>query len=158
MKRSSILRSITGCWICPGYFFRFTFIIDLFFLLTFLNINGTTTLHTNVSLTTGIPQHCLSCRLDVLVNFGKIFALFLGAFVVDFEYYLPIMNATLWHSFVENQKRVILMGVVAKHYFPTVRMIKVFFSDIFLEVAMATSFFIFIISYWANLFKVINEI
>ena len=50
------------------------------------------------------------------------------------------------------------MGVVAKHYFPTVRMIKVFFSDIFLEVAMATSFFIFIISYWANLFKVINEI
>ena len=59
---------------------------------------------------------------------------------------------------MENQKRVIFMGVVAKHYFPTVRMIKVFFSDIFLEVAMVTSFFIFIISYWGNLLKVINEI
>ena len=62
--------------ICLGYFFRFRFIIDLFLLLAFLNINGTTTLHTNVSLTTGIPQQCLSCRLDVLVNFGQMFALF----------------------------------------------------------------------------------
>ena len=28
---SSVLRSVTGCLICLGYFFRFTFIIDLFF-------------------------------------------------------------------------------------------------------------------------------
>ena len=30
LARSSILRSVTGCWICLGYFFRFTFIVDLF--------------------------------------------------------------------------------------------------------------------------------
>ena len=77
LARSSILRTVTGCWIYLGYFFGFTFITDLFLLLTFLNINGTATLHTNVSLTTGIPQQCLTCRLDVLVNFGQIFALFL---------------------------------------------------------------------------------
>ena len=74
-----------------------------------------TTLHTNISLTTEIPQQCLSCRLDVLVNFGQIFALFLGTFIVDFEYYLFIVSATLWHIFVENQKGVIFMTVVAKH-------------------------------------------
>ena len=28
--RSSIFRSVTWCWICLGYFFRFTFIIDPF--------------------------------------------------------------------------------------------------------------------------------
>ena len=100
LKRSSILRSITGCWICPGYFFRFTFIVDLFLLLTFLNIKGTTTLHTNVSLTTGIPQRYLSCRLDVLVNFGQIFAPFFGTFIVGYQYWLFIANATLSRIFV----------------------------------------------------------
>ena len=30
LARSSILRSVTGCWICLGYFFRFTYIVDLF--------------------------------------------------------------------------------------------------------------------------------
>ena len=57
-----------------------------------------------------------------LVNFGQIFALFLGTFIVDFEYcfvdfeyYLFIVNATLRHNFVENRKGVIFMGVVAKH-------------------------------------------
>ena len=30
LTRSSILRSIAGCWICLGYFFRFTFSIDFF--------------------------------------------------------------------------------------------------------------------------------
>ena len=49
----------------------------------------------SVCLTTGIPQQCLSCRLDVLVNFLQIIAPFLGAFIVDFEYYLFIVNATL---------------------------------------------------------------
>ena len=74
-----------------------------------------TTLHTKVSLTTWIPQECLSRRLDVLVNFGQIFALCLGSFIVDFEYYLFVVSATLWHSFVENQKGVIFMGAVPKH-------------------------------------------
>ena len=86
-----------------------------FFLLTFLDNNGTSTLYTNVSLTTGIPQQYPSCRLDNLVNFGQIFALFLGTFIVDFEYYMFIVNATLWHIFVRNQKGVIFMGVVAKY-------------------------------------------
>ena len=40
---------------------------------------------------------------------------FLGTFILDFEYYLFIVSATLWHIFVENQKGVIFMGVVAKH-------------------------------------------
>ena len=30
LTRSSIFRSVTWCWICLAYFFRFTFIIDLF--------------------------------------------------------------------------------------------------------------------------------
>ena len=30
LTRRSILRSIMGCGICPGYFFKFTFSIDLF--------------------------------------------------------------------------------------------------------------------------------
>ena len=72
------------------------------------------TLHTNVCLSTGIPQQGLSSRLDVSVNFKQIFALFLGTFIVDFEYYLFIVNAILWHIFMENQKGVIFMGVVAK--------------------------------------------
>ena len=88
-------RSVTWQWICLGYFFRFTFIIDIFLLLTCLNINGTSAVHKNVCLTSGIPQDCLLCRLDVLVNFGQIFALFLDTFIVDFEYYLFIVNATL---------------------------------------------------------------
>ena len=50
-----------------------------------------------------------------LFNFGQIFALFLGTFIVDFEYYSFIVNATLQHIFVENKKGVILMRVVAKH-------------------------------------------
>ena len=84
-------------------------------LLTFLNINGTSTLHTNVYLTTGILQQCLSYRLNVLVNFRQIFALFLGTFIVDFEYDLFIVNATLSHIFEENQKEIIFMERVAKH-------------------------------------------
>ena len=57
-----------------------------------------------------------------LVKCGQIFAFFLGTFIVDFEYcfvdfeyYLFIVNATLRHNFVESQKGVIFMGVVAKH-------------------------------------------
>ena len=55
--------------------------------------------------------------------FEQIFALFLGTFIVNFEYYLYIVNATLCQNFVENQKGVIFMGVVAKHLFPTIPMI-----------------------------------
>ena len=94
LARDSILRSVTGSWICLGYFFHFCiYYIYLFFLWSFLNINGMTTLHTNACLATGIPQQCLSCHLDILVNFGQIFALFVGSFITDFEYYLFIVNA-----------------------------------------------------------------
>ena len=62
-----------------------------------------------------LQQGCLSCRLHILVDFGQIFALFLGNFIVGSEYYLFTVNATLWHVFVEDQKRVLFMGVVAKH-------------------------------------------
>ena len=76
LTRSSIFRSFTWCKICLGYFFRFTFIIDLIILLlTFLNITGTSTLLTNVCLTRETPQLYLPRRLDVLVNFGQIFFL-----------------------------------------------------------------------------------
>ena len=74
------------------FFSDLHFLLTFFLLLTFLSINGTSTLRTNVCLTTGIPQQFLSCCLDVLVNFGQIFALFLGAFIVDLEYYLFIVN------------------------------------------------------------------
>ena len=70
------------------------------------------TLHTNVFLTTAIPQQCLSCGLDVLVNFGQKFALFLGTFIVDFEYYLFIVNVIkcyLMTYFAEHQKGVVFM-------------------------------------------------
>ena len=110
LVRSSRLRSVTGCWIYLGYFSDLQLLWTFFLLLTFLNVNGTTILYT-----TGIPQQCLSCRLDVLVNFVQIFARFVGTFTVDFEYYLFIVDALLWHIFVENQKGVIFMGVVAKH-------------------------------------------
>ena len=47
---------------------------------------------TRPNLTTEIPQQCLSCRFDILVNFGQVFALFFGAFIVDFEYTLFMVN------------------------------------------------------------------
>ena len=78
----------------PCVFFQIYIYYRPFFLLTFLNINGTSTLHTNVYLTTGILQQCLSYRLNVLVNFRQIFALFLGTFIVDFKYFF-IVNAIL---------------------------------------------------------------
>ena len=72
----------------PWVFLFFTFIIDFFLLLTFLNINGKLTLQTSFCFVIEIPQQCLPSRLDVLVYFELIFALFLGAFFVEFEYYL----------------------------------------------------------------------
>ena len=41
--------------------------------------------------TTEIPQQCVLCRFKVLVNFGQV-SLFVGAFIVDLEYYLFIVN------------------------------------------------------------------
>ena len=47
---------------------------------------------TCLNLTKMIPQQCLSCHFEVLVNFGQVFVLFLGAFIFDFEYSLFIVN------------------------------------------------------------------
>ena len=67
-------------------------LLTFFLLLTFLIINETSTMHRSVCLTTGIQQQFLLCRLDVLLNFRQTFALFLGTFIVDPEYYLFILN------------------------------------------------------------------
>ena len=47
------------------------------------------------NLTTGIPQQCLPFRIEalvILVNFGQVFALFLGIFIFNSEYSLFIVN------------------------------------------------------------------
>ena len=126
--RSSILRPVMGVVNLPWVFFRFTFIIDLFSTPN-INTNGMTTLHTNVCVTTEIPQQCLLCPLDVLVNFGQIFSLVLDTFIDGFSILFVYCECYLMTYFVENQKGVMFMGLVAKRYFPTVPMIKVFFRD-----------------------------
>ena len=97
-KETPFSDSLRGSESALGIFPDMHLLWTSFLLLTFININGTSTLHTNVCLTTGIPQQCLSCRLEVLINFLQIFALFLGTFIVDFEYYLFIVNATFWKT------------------------------------------------------------
>ena len=64
----------------------------------------------------------LSCRTEVLVNLEQVSALFFGTFIVEFEYSMLSLNAILWPIFVEHQIGVILMEVVAKHYFAIVPM------------------------------------
>ena len=69
-------------------------------------------------MTTGIPQQCLSCRFELLVNFGQIFALFLGACVVDFEYSVFIVNVIKCYFTVYlcgPPSRSTFMGVFEKH-------------------------------------------
>ena len=43
------------------------------------------------NLKIGIPQQCLSHRFEVLINFGKVFALFLGAFIVEYSLFIVIV-------------------------------------------------------------------
>ena len=109
LTRSSILISVTGCWICLGFFSALHSVQTFLFPLTFLKTNWMSTWHTNIlykvytrkycigcgtcpNLATGIPQQFPSCRFGVLVNFGQVFALFFGAFIVDFDYSLFIVN------------------------------------------------------------------
>ena len=47
------------------------------------------------------------------LTFCRSLVLFLGSFIADFEYYLFIVNTT--NIFVENQKGITFMGVIAKH-------------------------------------------
>ena len=92
-----------------GYFVRFTFSTDLFlFLLSFFKlierqlcsqmfVQGRYYKHcigceTRPNLTAGTPEQFLSYCFEVLINFGQAFALFLGAFMVDFEYSCFIVN------------------------------------------------------------------
>ena len=107
LTRSSVLRSIAGCWICLCYFLRFTFSRELFISPSISKNNWTSTVHTNFcstyilegfqlsacpNLTTKVPQQYLSYRLEVLVNFGQVLALLLGAVIVELEYSLLIVN------------------------------------------------------------------
>ena len=57
----------------------------------------------------------MSCRLEILVNFGQVFALFFRAFIVDFEYSMSL-NVTLWHIFGEHQVDVMFVGVIFNFY------------------------------------------
>ena len=53
-----------------------------------------------------MPKQCLSCRLEVLVNFEEVCAQSFGAFIVDFEYFCLLqmhLNAILWHIFVAHR-------------------------------------------------------
>ena len=46
-----------------------------------------------------MPKQCLSCRLEVLVNFEEVCAQSFGAFIVDFEYFLFVVNVLNFSSF-----------------------------------------------------------
>ena len=75
---------------------------------------------THLNLTTDIPQQCISCRFQVLVNFGQVFALFLGAFIVDLLLFIICLlrmslTATSEYTFVQHEVGVIFMRVNAKH-------------------------------------------
>ena len=62
----------------------------------------------------GYPNNvCHAVRMFWLILCRSLH--FYATLIVDFEYYLFIVNATLGHIFTENQKGVIFMGVVAKH-------------------------------------------
>ena len=58
LTRSSILRSITGCWICLWYFFRFTFHLQSFLLVYFITLrlyiffSGIYSMHTCIQVFT----------------------------------------------------------------------------------------------------------
>ena len=62
------------CWI----FFSYLHLLYTFFLLlTFLNINGTSTLHTNVCLTTGMLQQCCHVVWGFCLTLSRSFHFFL---------------------------------------------------------------------------------
>ena len=61
--------------------------------------------------------------MDVLVNLGQIFPLFFGTFIVDFEYYFLLRMLPYDISLSKPKRGYLCMGVIAKHYFPTVPMI-----------------------------------
>ena len=81
LAKGSILRSVTECWICLECFLDLHLLWTFFLLLTF-SILMKRQLCTQMS----VWQQCLSCRLDVLVNFGQIFATF------SWHFYLFIVN------------------------------------------------------------------
>ena len=74
----------------PWFILGLLSLYTIFLLVTFLNINGTSTLHTDVCLTKK-----MSVMSNVLVDFGEIFALFLGNFIDDCEHHLITVNAYL---------------------------------------------------------------
>ena len=86
-------------WIFLGLLFLYTF----FLLVTFLNINGTSTLLTNLCLTNRDGCHGVWM---FWLTLGRSLHFFLVIL-------LSIVNANLWPLYVEDQKEFIFMGVVA---------------------------------------------
>ena len=140
LARSSILRSVTGCWICLGYFFWFTIIMDLFSSPNILKYLMEWQLCTQTSVWQQ-GYHSNVCHFIWMFWLTLDRSLHFFLVLVLFTLTLFIVNVSLWHIFVENQKGIIFIGVVAKQ-FPTVPVIKLFFRDIWLYI-MTASFLIF---------------
>ena len=129
-----------GCWICLGYFFRFTISIDLFvspnIFESLLNVNPahkflfkvcTTSIAFSVRPVQISQQGYHSNVCHVALRFWLTLGRSLHYFMVVLLLTLKILfllwmalNATLWHIFVEHTIIVILMGVTAKYSFATV--------------------------------------
>ena len=113
---------------------RFTFSIDLLFLLTFLKINWRSTLHTNtrrIALGVGPVQNwqhgnennAFYIVLRFWLTLGRSLHFFLGLLSLTLNVLCLLwvsLNPALWQIFVEHQIGIIFMGVVAKHLFSTV--------------------------------------
>ena len=133
--RSSILRSIVGCWICLGYFFRFTFSIDFFvspnIFENLFNVNlaykvlfKVCTRSIAFSVGTvhiwqqGYHNNFCHVALRFWLTLGRPLYYFMVVLLLTlsilFLLWMPL-NATLWLIFVKHQIVVILMGVTAKH-------------------------------------------
>ena len=133
--RSSILRSITGCRICFGYFFRFTISIDLFvssnIFESLLNVNPahkflfkvcTTSIAFSVRPVQIWQQEYHSNVCHVALRFWLTLGKSLHYFMVVLLLTLNILfllwmalNTNLWYIFMEHTIVVILMAVTAKY-------------------------------------------
>ena len=114
MTRSSILRSVAGCWICLGYFFRFTFIINHFSSPNIFKLMERQ-LCTQMSVwQQGYNNNVCHVVWMFWLTLGRSFVLFLCTFVVDFEYYLFIVGATLMTYLCGKPKRDYIYGSSCK--------------------------------------------
>ena len=92
-------------------------------------------------MTIEILKQFLPCRFEVLVNFGQVFALFLGAFIVDFECSLFVVNV------IKCYLMTYLCGTTNRcHIYESCcKALVIYFTDICLQVVMITSLLIIFI-------------